>query len=135
MQLFTPVGEGRALALTTLRLFVEAIADDEVDLAEVDLAEAVLATAVPESPDNSQATVAGTTGVALDLLDQVLGAGRPDAPKGLAPRVRLPRVIGLADALLATSWTSPIVAGRSVRWMLSLPSREVRRCRLVALWR
>jgi hypothetical protein len=86
MQLFTPVGEGRALALTTLRLFVEAIADDEVELAE-----AILSTAVPESPDNSQASVAGTIGVALDLLDQILGTGHPDAPKGLAPRVRLPR--------------------------------------------
>lgn len=32
MQLFTPVGEGRGLALTTLRLFIEAIADDEVEL-------------------------------------------------------------------------------------------------------
>lgn len=86
MQLFTPVGEGRALALTTLHLFIEAIADDEVELAE-----AILSTAVPESPDNSQATVAGTIGVALDLLDQILSTGHPDSPKGLAPRVRLPR--------------------------------------------
>ena len=73
MQLFTPVGESRALALTTLRLFVEAVASDQLELAE-----AILATAVPESPDNSQATVAGTIGVALDVLDTILGAGHND---------------------------------------------------------
>lgn len=104
MQLFTPVGEGRALALTTLRLFVEAIAADEVELAEV-----ILATAVPESPDNTQATVAGTIGVALDLLDQILGSGHPDAPKGLVPRVRLPR----------GHWTG----GRAARDILDLAHR------------
>lgn len=129
MELFTPVGEGRALALTTLRLFVEAIADDEVELAE-----AVLATAVPESPDNSQATVAGTIGVALDLLDRVLGAGHPDAPKGLAPRVRVPkghwvggraardildlahrgRAFGSLDALIAKQGSPQVQAGAAL---------------------
>ncbi|GAC1383029.1 MAG: hypothetical protein NVSMB48_15190 [Marmoricola sp.] len=86
MQLFTPVGEARALALTTLRLFVEAIADDQADLAE-----AILATAVPESPDGSQATVGGTIGVALDLLDTILGSGRPGAPAGIGARAKLPK--------------------------------------------
>lgn len=86
MQLFTPVGEARALALTTLRLFVEAI-----DAGQAELAEAILATAVPESPDGSQATVAGTIGVALDLLDTILGAGHPDAPSGIGARTRLPK--------------------------------------------
>ena len=32
MELFTPVGEARQLALTTLRLYVEAIADDQTEL-------------------------------------------------------------------------------------------------------
>lgn len=86
MQLFTPVGEARALALTTLRLFVEAIADDQADLAE-----AILATAVPESPDRSQATVGGTIGVALDLLDTILGSGHPEAPAGIGARAKLPK--------------------------------------------
>jgi hypothetical protein len=86
MQLFTPVGESRALALTTLRLFVEAVASDQLELAE-----AILATAVPESPDNSQATVAGTIGVALDVLDTILGAGHPDAPAGVGARAKLPK--------------------------------------------
>lgn len=86
MQLFTPVGEPRALALTTLRLFVEAIADDQADLAE-----AILATAVPESPDGSHATVAGTIGAALDLLDTILGGGHPEAPVGIGARAKLPK--------------------------------------------
>ena len=86
VQLFTPVGEARALALTTLRLFVEAVVSDQVELAE-----AILATAVPESPDGSQATVAGTIGVALDLLDTILGPGHPEAPAGIGARAKLPR--------------------------------------------
>lgn len=67
MQLFTPVGQARALALTTLRRLVGAIADGQAELAE-----SILATVVPESPDGSQATVAGTIGVALDLLYSIL---------------------------------------------------------------
>lgn len=86
MQLFTPVGEARALALTTLRLFVEAIASNQADLAG-----AMLATAVPESPDGSQATVAGTIGVALDLLDTIVGSGHPEAPAGIGARAKLPK--------------------------------------------
>ena len=86
IQLFTPVGGPRALAVTTLRLFVEAIADDQADLAE-----AILATAVPESPDGSQATVAGTIGVALDLLDTIVGSGHPEAPAGIGARAKLPK--------------------------------------------
>lgn len=86
MQLFTPVGEARSLALTTLRLFVEAIASDQAELAE-----AILATAVPESPDGSKATVAGTIGVALDVLDTVLGSGHPQAPAGIGARAKLPK--------------------------------------------
>ncbi|GAB7004934.1 hypothetical protein JCM18899A_24070 [Nocardioides sp. AN3] len=86
MELFTPVGESGALALTTLRLFVEAIADDQADLAE-----AILATAVPESPDGSQATVASTIGVALNLLDTILGSGCPEAPAGIGARAKLPK--------------------------------------------
>ena len=86
MELFTPVGEARSLALTTLRLFVEAIADDQTELAG-----AILATAVPESPDGSQATVAGTIGVALDLLDTILPGNHPDAPPGIGAKARLPK--------------------------------------------
>lgn len=86
MALFTPVGRSRELALTTLRLYVEAIADDQTDLAGQ-----ILATALPESPDDSVATVAGTIGVALDLLDTVLSGQAASAPTGLGPRTRLPK--------------------------------------------
>jgi hypothetical protein len=86
MALFTPVGEPRSLALTTLRLYVEAVADGETELAG-----AVLATAVPESPDNSTATVAGTIGVALDLLDQILSGHDDAAPAGIGARTKLPK--------------------------------------------
>ncbi|HWJ65298.1 MAG TPA: hypothetical protein VNT31_01345 [Nocardioides sp.] len=86
MQLFTPVGEARSVALTTLRLFVEAVASDQADLAE-----AILATTLPESPDNSTATVAGTIGVALDLLDTILGSGHAAAPAGIGARTKLPK--------------------------------------------
>lgn len=86
MELFTPVGRSRELALTTLRLFVEAIADDKPELAG-----AILATAKPESLDGSEATVAGTIGVALDLLDAVLSGKVPSAPARLGPRTQLPK--------------------------------------------
>lgn len=86
MALFTPVGESRSLALTTLRLYVEAIADRETELAG-----AILATAVPESPDNSAATVAGTIGVALDVLDEILSGRHDEAPSGIGARTKLPK--------------------------------------------
>lgn len=86
LALFTPVGRSRELALTTLRLYVEAIADDETELAG-----AILATAQPESPDGSVATVAGTIGVALDLLDTVLTGQAASAPARLGARTRLPK--------------------------------------------
>ena len=86
MALFTPVGESRSLALTTLRLYAEAIADRETELAG-----AILATAVPASPDNSSATVAGTIGVALDLLDEILSGHHDEAPSGIGARTKLPK--------------------------------------------
>jgi hypothetical protein len=86
MQLFTPVGTARTLALTTLRRFVEAIVYGRPEVAE-----AVLATAVPESPDGSQPTVAATTGVALDLLDAILSGDHPDAPTGIGAHATLPK--------------------------------------------
>ncbi|MGH8827648.1 MAG: hypothetical protein ACRDVZ_08650 [Jiangellaceae bacterium] len=86
MELFTPVGRSRELARTTLRLYVEAIADNETELAA-----AILATAQPESPDESVATVAGTIGVALDLLDTILSGKNASAPAGIGARTRLPK--------------------------------------------
>jgi hypothetical protein len=85
MALFTPVGQARELAATTLRLVVEAIADGDTALAA-----AILEQVQPESPDNSAATVAGCIGVALGGLDEWLSGRDPQAPAGLAGRARLP---------------------------------------------
>lgn len=85
MARFTPVGQARELAAVTLRLAVEAIAEDDARLAA-----AILDQAEPESPDNSAPTVSGCIGVALGLLDDWLSGSDPHAPAGLGPRVRLP---------------------------------------------
>ena len=85
MARFTPVGPARDLAATTLRFAIEAIAGGDSVLAAV-----VLDQVQPESPDNSTATVAGCIGLALGLLDEWLSGRDPDAPAGLAQRVRLP---------------------------------------------
>jgi hypothetical protein len=84
MARFTPVGESREYALTTLRLVVEAIADNDTTLAG-----AILDSVPPESPEG-KATVAGCIGVALDLLDNWLGGGNPEAPPNLRQKIRLP---------------------------------------------
>ncbi len=86
LALFNPVGKARSLALTTLRLYVEAIAVDETERAG-----AILASAVPDSPDNCAATVAGTIGVALGLLDTILSGTYADSPARLADRTRVPK--------------------------------------------
>ena len=85
MQRFTPVGRARELAVTTLRLVTEAIADGDTTLAA-----AILEQVQPEAPDDATATVAGCIGVALGLLDDWLSGGDPQAPDGLGDRVRLP---------------------------------------------
>ena len=84
--LFTPVGQARSVALTTLRLYVEAISADHTELAG-----AILATAQPEPADDSVASVAGTIGIALDLLDTVLSGRHLESPAGLGEKVRLPK--------------------------------------------
>jgi hypothetical protein len=85
MALFTPVGQTRELALTALRLVVEAIIDDDSTLAA-----AVLEQVEPESPDNSAPTVSACIGAALGLLDDLLSGHHPQAPAGLGQRTRLP---------------------------------------------
>ncbi len=85
MTRFTPVGHARDLAVTMLRLVIEALADGDTALAA-----ALLEQVQPESADNTTATVAGCIGVALGLLDDWLSGGDPHAPSGLGQRVRLP---------------------------------------------
>src|SRR6266705_1125166 len=82
---FTPVGHARDLAVTTLRLVIEALADGDTTLAA-----AILEQVQPDSPDNTAATVAGCIGAALGLLDDWLTGSDPHAPEDLGQRVRLP---------------------------------------------
>jgi hypothetical protein len=86
MALFTPVGDIRALAVATLRLVVEALAEDDTAVAS-----AILDDVQPESPDNSAPTVSACIGITLGLLDDWLGGQDPTAPARLADRVRLPK--------------------------------------------
>lgn len=85
MALFTPVGHARELAAVTIRLAAEAIADGDTALAA-----GILDQAQPESPDDSAATVAGCTGLALGLADQWLSGRDTSAPPSLAGLIRLP---------------------------------------------
>jgi hypothetical protein len=85
MALFTPVGERRDVAAAALRLVVEALADDDTEVAS-----AVLEQVQPESPDNSAPEVSACIGIALGLLDDWLSGHGGTAPARLADRIRLP---------------------------------------------
>ena len=85
MALFTPVGDARDIAVTTLRLVAEAILEDNTTLAA-----AILDQVQPESPDNSIATVASCIGISLGLLDNWMTGQTPGAPTALPSRTRLP---------------------------------------------
>jgi hypothetical protein len=85
MTRFTPVGHARDLAVTTLRLVIEAVADGDTALAA-----AILDQVEPESPDNTAPTVAACIGVALSLLDDWLPGSSPKATGGLGQGVQLP---------------------------------------------
>ena len=85
LELFSPVGATRDVALAALRQAVQAVLDDDTVLAA-----AVLDQVQPESPDNSVATVASCIGIALGLLDDWLSGQDTTAPAGLARRTRLP---------------------------------------------
>src|SRR6476620_6036736 len=85
MQLFSPVGPTRDVALVTLRLIVEAILEDNTTLAG-----ALLDQVVPESPDNTAATVASCIGITLGLLDDWLSGRVPGVPAALAQHTALP---------------------------------------------
>jgi hypothetical protein len=85
MTRFTPVGHARDLAVTTLRLVIEAVAEGDTPLAA-----AILEQVQPDSPGNTAPTVAACIGVALGLLDDWLTGTDPHAPAGLSQRVRLP---------------------------------------------
>jgi hypothetical protein len=85
LELFSPVGKTRDVALTTLRLVVRAVLDGDTTRAA-----ALLDQVQPESPDDSVATVASCIGIALSLLDDWLAGQHDSAPAGLGERTRLP---------------------------------------------
>jgi hypothetical protein len=66
MARFTPVGQAREYAISTLRLVIA------IDDGAPHLAAEILASIPPESADDASATVAGCIGVALGLLDEWL---------------------------------------------------------------
>jgi hypothetical protein len=86
MELFTPVGERRDVAVAALRLVVEALAEDDTTLAS-----AILDQVQPESPDHSAPEVSACIGITLGLLDDWLGGAEPTTPTRLGDRVRLPK--------------------------------------------
>lgn len=73
LELFTPVGATRQIAVETLRHVVDAVlADDSRTAGQL------LERVQPESPDNTVATVSSCIGIALGLLDDTLA--QADAP-------------------------------------------------------
>jgi hypothetical protein len=85
MTRFTPVGHARDRAVTTLRQVIEALTGNHTTLAA-----AILAQVQPDSPDNTEPTVAACIGVALGLLDDWLSGAHPHAPRDLGRHVHLP---------------------------------------------
>jgi hypothetical protein len=84
MELFSPVGQTRDIALATLRQIVDAILNGDTALAG-----ALLGQVQPESPDNTVATVSSCIGIALGLVDDWLSGQHADAPADLAQHTAL----------------------------------------------
>jgi hypothetical protein len=118
MALFTPVGDAREIALVTLRLVVEALADDNTNHAA-----AILDQIQPESPDNKAATVSACIGISLGLLDDWLSGQQPDAPARLADRTRLPKGHWLGERA-ARDILALAAKGRAFRALGSLITRQ-----------
>jgi hypothetical protein len=118
MARFTPVGQARDLAVTTLRLVIEAAADGDTALAG-----AILQQVQPESPDNTVATVASCIGLALGLLDAWLSGDDPNAPKTLGEHVPLPAGHWLGER---AANDIPVLArtGRAFRSLGTLIARQ-----------
>jgi hypothetical protein len=118
MARFTPVGHARGLAVATLRLVVQALAEDNTTLAA-----AILDQVQPESPDNSSATVAACIGITLGLLDDWLSGHDPNAPTRLGGRVRLPKGNWLGERA-ATDILALAGNGRAFRSLGALIARQ-----------
>jgi hypothetical protein len=85
MTRFTPAGHTRDLAVTTLHLVTEAVADGGTALAA-----AIPDQAEPESAGDTAPAVAACTGVAPGLLDDWLTGGSRQTPPGPGQHARLP---------------------------------------------
>jgi len=85
MTRFTPIGPARSLAIRALSEAVQALAEQDTFRAA-----RVLDRVQPESPEGTQATVAGCIGICLGLLDDWLDNNNDAVPAGLAGRVKLP---------------------------------------------
>jgi len=118
MARFTPVGQEREYTVTTLRLVVEAVAEDDTTLAA-----AILESVPPESPDGTSATVAGCIGVTLALLDNWLPGADPHSPEGLGQRVKLPSGHWLGERA-ATDVLVLARKGRAYRSLDTLLTRQ-----------
>ncbi|MGH7477924.1 MAG: hypothetical protein ACRELD_16810 [Longimicrobiales bacterium] len=118
MELFSPVGQAREYAITTLRLVVEAVAENNTTLAA-----AILDSVPPEAPDGESATVAGCTGVALGLLDEWLSGHHPSAPTNLAEHTALPTGHWVGERA-ATDVLSLAGKGRAFRSLHTLIIRQ-----------
>ena len=77
-------------AVITTEDMVSAPSGKDYELWFIDGDEFVSAGLMPDSPDQTAATVAGCTGVALGLLDEWLSGREPAAPAQLAAHTRLP---------------------------------------------
>ncbi len=118
MALFTPVGERRDVAAAALRLVVEALADDDTEVAS-----AILDQVEPESPDNSAPEVSACIGIALGLLDDWLSGHNETAPARLADRVRLPKGHWVGERA-ARDILTLATKGRAFRSLGSLLTRQ-----------
>jgi hypothetical protein len=118
MTRFTPVGTARELAISTLQLVIETIAEGNTTLAA-----AILDQVAPESPDNTAATVAGCIGIALGLLDDYLTGSDPRAPKDLGQCVHLPAGHWLGERA-ATDVLVLARKGRAFRSLDTLITRQ-----------
>jgi hypothetical protein len=118
MALFTPVGERRDVAVAALRLVVEALADDDTEVAS-----AILEQVQPESADNAAPEVSACIGIALGLLDDWLSGHDEPAPARLADRVRLPKGHWVGERA-ARDILALAATGRAFRSLGSLLTRQ-----------
>lgn len=86
MELFSPTGPRREIAVATLRIVAAAILEGDSKTASDQLRNHVQ----PESPDNTVAEASSCIGISLGLLDDWLSGRSKDAPAGLANSATLP---------------------------------------------